>query len=290
MWNRRASSLLLVLGFVVATQPSSSHASTLRDIAYGQASQQRFDVYPALAGGDNARPIIVMAHGGAWQFGDKRQRGSIKNKVDHWRHQGWLFISVNYRLMPQAKPLTQAKDLALALGKIQTDAAKWGGDPQKIVLVGHSAGAHLVALLSSDYHLRSQLRPWLGGVLLDTAALDLVTLMQSDHHRLYDKAFGSVATDWVSASPIAQLHNDTPPLLLVCSEPRKNSCSQAQSFSREAKKHGVRSEVLATKLSHRKINSQLGLHNDYTARVDAFLLSLDSQLANLLGQQNTLRH
>ncbi|MGJ8686213.1 MAG: alpha/beta hydrolase [Spongiibacteraceae bacterium] len=284
MRNRRAGSRLFALGFVIAfvTAPASSLASALLDISYGHSPQQRFDVYPALTSHNSNRPIIVMVHGGAWQFGDKRHRGSIKNKGEHWRRQGWLFISVNYRMMPEAKPLTQAKDLALALLKIQANASKWGGDPQKIVLVGHSAGAHLVALLSSSHDLQSQLRPWLGSVVLDTAALDLVALMQAKHHRLYDKAFGSVHADWISASPIAQLHKNTPPLLLVCSEPRENSCNQARIFSAQARKLDVRNEILPINLSHRKINTQLGLSNSYTAQVDAFILSLDPQLSSLL--------
>lgn len=120
----------------------------ISDMAYGPDEKQRMDVYiPAMAKG---APVIFMVHGGAWRVGDKAGRGVVENKVARWVPKGIIFISANYRLLPGADPLVQAGDIALAMAKAQANAEKWGGDPAKFVLMGHSAGAHLVSLVSAN--------------------------------------------------------------------------------------------------------------------------------------------
>src|SRR5262249_10514809 len=117
------------------------------DIAYGADPAQRMDVYlpPHL----ERAPILLMVHGGAWRIGDKDNARVVDNKVARWVPKGVIFVSVDYRMMPDAEPLTQAADIALALAKVQALASSWGGDPDNIILMGHSAGAHLVALLTA---------------------------------------------------------------------------------------------------------------------------------------------
>jgi acetyl esterase/lipase len=149
------------------------------DVSFGQAERQRFDVY-APDGAKNA-PVIFMVHGGAWRFGDKKAAKVVDNKVARWVPKGFIFISANYRMVPEADPLEQARDVARALAMAQSKAATWGGDPSKFILMGHSAGAHLVALLTAapGEALKEGARPWLGVVCLDSAALDLVAIMEA---------------------------------------------------------------------------------------------------------------
>jgi arylformamidase len=172
----------------------------LRDVPYGAHERQRMDVYlPSdTAHTSNVRPVILMVHGGAWRIGDKAAAQVVANKVKHWLAQGFILISVNYRLLPEANPLQQADDVALALAKAQSQAAQWGADPHRFILMGHSAGAHLVALLNAapERAVRMGALPWKGTVALDSAAMDVVTLMQAHHLRLYDQAFGKDKAVW----------------------------------------------------------------------------------------------
>ncbi len=252
------------------------------DVRYGNHKLETFDVYaPAHASG---APVILMVHGGGWRRGDKSARGVVQNKVAHWVPRGFIVISANYPMLPGTPPLQQARDVALALAVAQRSAEKWGGDAHKFVLMGHSAGAHLVSLISAEPSLAvSQgAMPWLGTVALDSAAFDVSRIMQSRHLRLYDEAFGSDPSTWAAVSPLAQLRGKIAPFLAVCSSQRRNSCAQARGFASKARGFGARAEVLPEDLRHGEINAQLGLASDYTAKVDAFLASLDPSLASRL--------
>ncbi|HET7929925.1 MAG TPA: alpha/beta hydrolase fold domain-containing protein, partial [Rhodanobacteraceae bacterium] len=188
---------------------------------------------------------------------------------------------VDYPMLPDAKPLQQAQYVGKALAVAQHDAAQWGGDATKFVLMGHSAGAHLVSLISAEpsLALSQGAQPWLGTVALDSAAFDVTTIMQSRHARLYDEAFGSDPADWNAASPIRQLQAKIAPFLAVCSSQRRNSCNQARAFAARAQGFGSRVQVLPEDLRHGEINAELGEPSAYTASVDAFLASIDPTLA-----------
>ncbi|HKP16335.1 MAG TPA: alpha/beta hydrolase, partial [Gemmatimonadaceae bacterium] len=179
------SSGVLALGVVLAVPSADAQRRAaipadvriVRDVAYGTDPKQRFDVY-APKGVRNA-PVILMVHGGAWRTGDKRSRGVVGRKVERWSREGIVVISVNYRMLPGTNPVEQARDVARALAAAQARLAEWGGDPGKVVLMGHSSGAHLVALLDARPSLATSLgaRLWLGAVILDSAALDVVQTM-----------------------------------------------------------------------------------------------------------------
>jgi arylformamidase len=252
----------------------------IADLPYGQDERQRMDVYlPAPATGSTAKaPVIVMVHGGAWMVGNKAMPKVVENKVDYWvKQKGYVFVSVGYRLMPQADPLLQARDVATALAKAQGLAASWGGDPAKFILMGHSAGAHLVALLAASPALAREAgaHPWLGTVALDSAALDLERIMRARHMRFYDKVFGADPAYWRSVSPSAVLAPDATPMLLVCSTQRGDGpCPQAQDFAAKAMAKGVRASVLPQDLTHEQVNATLGLPGAYTEAVDGFMASL----------------
>lgn len=251
-------------------------ARLLSDLAYGPHERQRLDIYLPQQATAKPAPVLLMVHGGAWRFGDKAMRRVVENKVTHWLPKGFILVSANYRLLPDARPLEQTRDIARALATVQARAADWGGDPSRVILMGHSAGAHLVALLNADPALAGAAgaRPWPGTVALDSAAMDVVQIMESRHPRLYDLAFGDVAADWAAASPARQMTAAAPPLLAVCSLQRKDACPQAEGLRRRAATLGSQVEVLPQDLSHREINEALGQPGGYTAAVDAFLQSL----------------
>ncbi|NMG33529.1 alpha/beta hydrolase fold domain-containing protein [Azoarcus sp. TTM-91] len=267
----------------VDERPASASAlpagsQVLHDLAYGTASRQKLDVYlPPAASGSGPAAIVLMVHGGGWRLGDKAADRVVANKAAHWLAQGVVFVSINYRLLPQAEPLAQAEDVTRALAYVQAQAGEWHADPQRLVLMGHSAGAHLIALLSADPARAIALgaRPWAGSVALDSAALDLVQLMEGRHARLYDRAFGADPATWRAASPQHHLSTQAVPMLLVCSTRRADDpCAQANRYAAAAKTLGVRTEILPQPLSHGDINGQLGLPGAYTAAVDGFLSSL----------------
>lgn len=245
----------------------------IRDVPYGSDSRQRFDVYAPADAHD--APVIFMVHGGGWRIGDKAMRRMFENKVNYWVPKGYVFIAINYRMLPAADPLEQARDVARALATAEEKAATWGGDRRKFVLMGHSAGAHLVALIATSSQFTSELRgaTWRGVVLLDSAALDVARLMRQRHLPLYDDAFGSSVSFWRQTSPYDQLHARIEPLLAVCSTRRRDSCPQAFDFVAKAKSFGARASVLQENLSHEQINETLGEEPAYTEAVDRFIRS-----------------
>ena len=251
---------------LVAALPSEFH-----DVTYGPDARQRFDVY-APADAHNA-PVIFMVHGGGWRIGDKSNRRMFENKVNYWVPKGYVFISINYRMLPAADPLEQARDVARALATAEEKAATWGGDRRKFILMGHSAGAHLVGLIATSSQFATELRgaTWRGAVLLDSAALDVPRLMRRRHLPLYDDAFGGNVSFWRKTSPYDQLHGRVEPLLAVCSTRRMDSCPQAFDFVAKAKSFGTRASVLQENLSHEQVNETLGERSAYTEEVDRFI-------------------
>jgi len=248
----------------------------IADLPYGQDARQRMDVYlPAQA--LNA-PVIVMVHGGAWMVGNKAMSNVVDNKAAYWvKQKGYILVSVGYRLSPQVDPLLQARDVATALAKAQGLAPSWGGDPGKFILMGHSAGAHLSALLAASPALAREAgaKPWLGTVALDSAALDLERIMQARHMRFYDRVFGADPAYWRSVSPSSVLAPDATPMLLVCSTQRADgSCAQSRDFAAKVTAKGVRANVLPQDLTHEQVNATLGLPGAYTEAVDGFMASL----------------
>ncbi len=274
---RARAALALAVGLVAPEARARADAPAVRivhDVAYGADRKQRFDVY--IPRGARNAPVILMVHGGGWRTGDKRSRGVVGNKVQRWSRDGFIVISVNYRLLPGTDPVEQARDVARALAEAQGRLAEWGGDPTKVVLMGHSSGAHLVALLNARPSLATSLgaRPWLAAVILDSAALDVVTTMTRPHLRLYAQAFGADREYWREASPLHHLSAGAKPMLLVCSSLRRDSCPAATKFAAKATSLGVRTEVVPVAKSHAAIDAELGTRGEYTEAVEAFLRSM----------------
>ena len=283
-WQRAAwlSLLLLLWAIVPSTAATPDGVAILRDVRYGPAKLETMDVY--LPPKPLAAPVILMVHGGAWRIGDKRHPPVFENKVARWVPRGFIFISVNYPMLPDSDPVEQADAVARAIAAAQTQAAGWGGDPDRFILMGHSAGAHLVSLLNADPDraLKLGARPWLGTISLDSGALDVPAIMEHRHDRLYDQAFGDDPTFWRASSPMHHLTKDSPPWLGVCSSPRRVSCVDNQLYAAQATRLDLRAEVLGEDLNHGGINSELGKPGAYTDAVESFLASLDPAVKALL--------
>ncbi len=142
--------------------------------------------------------------------------------------------------------------------------------------MGHSAGAHLIAMIASSSSLYSQygiIQPR-AAIFLDSAAMDTPTLMNDKHLRLYDRAFGDNLAYWQSLSPLHQLTNKRMPLLAVCSTKRDEACPQSKSFLDKAKSFGTQTLLVPEEMSHKDINLLLGEEPTYTKIVDDFLKSV----------------
>jgi arylformamidase len=243
-----------------------------RDVPYGPHPLQRLDAYlPGTASG----PILLFVHGGAWSRGDKRSPAVVA-KVRYWTARGYVVVSTNYRLLPHAHPMEQARDVARALAMVQRRASGWGADAAAVVLMGHSSGAHLVGLLSAEPALAREqgADPWRGSVSLDNPAFDVPQLMAERHARIHDRAFGSHAGYWRTVSPLHVVARDARPLLAVCSRRGASACAQAEAFAARAKRVGARVEVQPVDLGHLELHRQLGLPGPYSDSVERWISSI----------------
>lgn len=132
------------------------------ELAYGPGERQRCDVYrPLDATGKplpGPLPLVVFVHGGSWMSGDKKLYRWVGQAL---AQQGFVAVLANYGLMPSVRFPDFAKDVAAAVAFAHKHAADWGGDPSRLFLMGHSAGAHLTALVTYDgrYLARHGLTP-----------------------------------------------------------------------------------------------------------------------------------
>jgi arylformamidase len=253
----------------------ASGATVSVDIPYGLDDAQKYDVY--MPEGRSDAPIIVMVHGGEWSSGDKQDANVAEAKAGYWVSKGYVFVSLNYRLLPKKDPLIQAADVALAIANIQKNAPNWNADKNKIVLMGTGAGGHLVALLSSNPSLASDQGAsiWAGAVVLETPALNIPAIMASDHDSIYDTAFGSNVEFWEDSSPSHLVASSGLPMLVVCSaESTANTCAKANAFANAAENAGVQITVSPQALSSAEINNRLGASTAYTDTVANYIDSL----------------
>lgn len=262
----------------------------LGDLAYGPKTRQTLDVFLPKALNDKGdAPIILMVHGGGWCVGDKAARSVTENKVARWVPKGFIVVSANYPMVGDgSSALAQAQHIARATAFVQAKARDWGGDPRRVILMGHSAGAHLVSLINADASIRrvNAVQPLLGVVSLDAGAIDVVRQMPNVYPFLevrYREAFGDTESAWIAASPFHQIDRTAAPWLGVCSTTRKDEpCGQAQAYAVKSNDLGIRAQVLPQRKSHGAINAELGTPGDYTRAVEAFMASLDPAVARRL--------
>jgi acetyl esterase/lipase len=118
-----------------------------RDIAYAEPRNERhlLDVYKPSSGSNH--PVVVWVHGGGWMRGSKDE---MHHKPAAFVEKGFVFVPVNYRFVPAVTMDTIVRDVAKSVGWVHSNISRYGGDPQRIFLMGHSAGAQLAALLCTD--------------------------------------------------------------------------------------------------------------------------------------------
>lgn len=118
-----------------------------RDIPYAQPKNERqlLDIYTPAAGSN--LPVVVWVHGGGWMRGSKAE---VDSKPAAFTQKGFVFVPVNYRYFPNVTMDNIVRDVAKATGWVHANIARYNGDPKRIFLMGHSAGAQLAALLCTD--------------------------------------------------------------------------------------------------------------------------------------------
>lgn len=135
------SALDLVNAFV----PDNGHKIS-RDIAYGTEARQRLDIYaPAMTEG--GAPVVIFLYGGSWKRGEKAQYRFVGEAL---ADRGFVAVLPDYRVYPEARFPAFVEDAARALGWVADNIDRWGGNPDRLYLMGHSAGAHIAALLTLD--------------------------------------------------------------------------------------------------------------------------------------------
>src|SRR3954465_9241975 len=133
---------LSLLAMVVALASPARAQTVKRDIPYAgvQDAKRTLDVY-APADAKNF-PVVFWIHGGGWQTGDK---SDVKLKPQWFMDKGFVFVSINYRLLPDVDMGTLHRDVAKAFRWVEDHVAEYGGDPKRVLVGGHSAGAQLAA-------------------------------------------------------------------------------------------------------------------------------------------------
>ena len=188
-----------IIGFILLT--SSALAADLqvhRDLAYTDTKdeQRTLDIYAPAEGKDH--PMVVWIHGGGWRRGDK---ASVQRKPQAFVEKGFVFVSVNYRFVPQVTVKEMTGDIAKAIKWVHDHAEDYSGSPDTIFVAGHSAGAHLAALVCTDgRYLKAEGLPLTtikGCIPVDTAVYDIpkqIAGIGPLRKELYTAAFGSNET------------------------------------------------------------------------------------------------
>jgi arylformamidase len=250
------------------------------EYAYGSDPLQKLDFWPASGG--RPAPLIVFVHGGGWKRGDKRNATGA-DKVEHLLGEGYAFASINYRLVPAAGVEQQAADVAAAVSWLRGNARRLGIDPSRVVLMGHSAGAHLVALVGTDPRYLAQaklsLRDLSGVVALDGAGYDVPRQIAAAGPFLRDtylQAFGPDPARQRALSPTLQAAAPNAPAFLIIHIDRADGKAQSEALGAALLQAGTPAEVdgvAGTGLrGHMELNRSLGsADNPATAVVDAWL-------------------
>jgi len=146
--RRRLTIMKAVAAFLLlGASAFASETKVHRDLAYTEPKNERqtLDVYAPAEGKEH--PVVFWIHGGGWQTGDK---SDVHDKPQAFVTRGFVFVSTNYRLLPNVDMETIIRDVAKSLGWVHNHIAEYGGDPKRIFVMGHSAGAQLAALVCID--------------------------------------------------------------------------------------------------------------------------------------------
>jgi acetyl esterase/lipase len=259
----------LTLGWLELFERKAKVPMVHRDLAYADTKHDRqtLDVYSPSDGKNH--PIVVWIHGGGWQAGDKKH---VDRKPQAFVDKGLVFVSVNYRLLSDKVTIQQmAQDVAQAIRWAHDHARDYGGDPEKIVVMGHSAGAQLAALVCTDNrYLKAQrlsLTLIKGCVPVDGDTYDVPLQIQTVEQRradIYKNKFGD-ADSQKDLSPVTHVAKDKhiPPFLILHVAEHPETKAQSQRLAKALQGAGVSVTVYpAEGKNHTTINADLGLPDD----------------------------
>ena len=252
----------------------SIRARVERDIPYVAepiSDLQRLDLYvPDRQEPCRLAPIVVWVHGGGWAKGDKR--GTAGTKAALFNDLGYVFVSVNYRLSDPvgdpSRPVhpAHADDVGAAVTWVESNAARYGGDGEQIALLGHSAGAHLVALVGTDPTYVTRAGGKVGDIRCvgsyDTASYDLV--QRSAETPLVANAFGSDDATLRDASPLHHLDDrkNLPAFQVVVRGAPDRRAAETRFADAAEAAGGTVSTLETIGLSHGDVNQLIGAPGD----------------------------
>ena len=228
---------------------------------------------------EDLKPVVIFIHGGGWAIGDKKNKP--KSKIALFEDLKYVYVSINYRLSPfpyqtnnpnRVLHPTHVKDVAKAIKYIFDNIENYGGDKNKIAVMGHSAGAHLAGLIAADPKYLNEVglktNIFKGVISLDTQASDIEYAMQhtyegSELYKMYINAFGDSQDKWKEASPINYLSSTLATNWVVVyrgSQTRMTNQLRFINALNNAGKHTI--GINAINYTHAGVNDAIGDLND----------------------------
>lgn len=274
MWSS-----ILSVGVLMAHISVQTDLKARMDVPYAgnDNPRQTLDVYsPANAKG---APVVFWIHGGGWQAGSKKD---VQLKPGAFTEKGFVFVSVNYRLLPEAQSIHQmAGDLARALRWVCDHAGEIGANSGRVFVMGHSAGAQLAALIcTDDRYLKAEKLSFeilKGCVPVDGDTYDVpmqISMVEERRATSYKKKFGDEKSQ-KELSPISHVARGKgiPPFLILHVAEHPETRAQSQKLAKALNDTGVQATAYpAEGKNHTTINSELGGKGDgATVRVFDFL-------------------
>ena len=241
-WTMKSFTMCYALPFwvlcgVIITM--TAHAAEPVVVQYGKDPKQSLNVYrPAAEPKGQTLPVVIWVHGGGWRTGDKDNRAGM-HLCQTWANTGIVVVGLDYRLTPAVVHPAHVEDVAAGIAWVHKHIAKSGGDPKRVFLLGHSAGAHLVALVATapNYLRAHSLSPKsaLAGVMaIDTASYDLTETRTPAVRKMISNAFGGDPKTLNEASPLqhALKHPaDCPPFLIAAVKQRPEAVSESKALN-----------------------------------------------------------
>lgn len=279
--------LVLASLVLVTTAFSQEVKSNIRYVEKGH-ERHVLDVYaPAAA---KNLPVVFWIHGGGWQAGDKTD---VKRKPQWFMDKGFVFVSTNYRLLPEVDMGTLTRDVAKAFGWVEKHIAEYGGDPKRVLVGGHSAGAQLAALLCTDErYLKAEgadLNALIGCVPVDGDTYDVPAIIETAETRRrvhgqpqptfgHREKFGNDPAKHKDFSAVTHVvrGKGIPPFLILHVSNHPDNAAQAFRLATVLKEAGVSVTNYGAKdTNHVKLNNDLGLADDpATAELTKFVTQI----------------
>jgi arylformamidase len=263
---------------VLVLVPPAWAQEVKRNVAYDSAHERQvLDIYTP-RDAKNA-PVVFWIHGGGWQAGDK---AGVQTKPQAFVDKGFVFVSTNYRLLPEVDMATIIRDIAKSIHWVHDHIGEHGGDPKRLLVMGHSAGAQLAALVCiDDRYLKAEklsLNIIKGCVPVDGDTFDVPAIIETAETRRrvhglpqakfgHREKFGNDEAKHRDFSAVTHVAKDKgiPPFLIVHVHvgEHPDTSAQAQRLGNVLKEAGVPVTLFAGKeTTHGKINADLGLADD----------------------------